>query len=142
MPRTSRKKVPTKSEASKHASDGHGVRTDTPLDEQEVMDYAAIIGDRLGMYVTLLNIPDEAKEVLMKIMDAMSVAQLIEMHDILEAEFINQRAGAYDTFFARDLVSAFEQTEQKKGHLLHHAAEQLNAIADQLQQKSVRAQLA
>lgn len=118
-----------------------GEMTNVDHDEEDARRYASVIGERIGTYILLLNLPDGKKELLLEIVEMMDTEKLIQLHDILEAMYIGQCANGYDKYYLRDLEREFDKTEAKKEKILEQTANKIIGLTDKLKQKMAQAQI-
>jgi len=109
-----------------------------PDEEQLVIQRAELQGLKLGFYISALDITDEAKHALMNIALTMSLSQLQELSDILEARFLNYTTKWVDTGFQMELGSVNAQYNDKRDKAYKKLTDQIQSSSKELEQLIVK----
>lgn len=86
------------------------------MDSDQIKVEAQKKGEKLGLLIASLNLPDEARESLITVLPEMSAEQIDRLISILEAAYLNQKTGNLDQDLSKKLAAietGFEKDMQK-----------------------------
>ena len=76
---------------------------DSNLLNDQIEDTAKIAGAKLAVYISSLNLDNEAEEALLLLVPSMSLGQMIELTRVLENKYLEGKMEKLDQEFKKDV---------------------------------------
>lgn len=98
----------------------------------ELQDQAVALGRKLGFFVASLNTSDEVKQAWLTLFEHLSLQQLIELTDLLEARFLHEQTGAIDQDLHDQLAKILAQGKAEQEQAEKVTLQKLDALEQAL----------
>jgi len=101
--------------------------------QDKIKEQSGMLGQRLALLISLLNITDEQKGQLVKSLENMNSAELVEFYEILESKYLEAAGSEAKENFAKSLVSIKEDYDKKQKASFDKTMNALNDLEKKLQ---------
>ncbi len=106
----------------------------TKLTNEEIKDILEFQGTKLSLLISRLNLSPQEKEKLFKLLESLSLEQLLIFTEYLESGYLNEQTREADEEFMKkisDLKTAFDEENQGQSEKVMN---QLNDIEQRINQ--------
>ena len=101
-------------------------------EQKKLEELAKDKGQRLAFFLSQSKMPQEQKEAWLALLPEMSLEQVEELLDILEAQHLNQETDQVDDDFKENITAIEDEYQQKQADLDKDAIEKMKKLTDNL----------
>ncbi|MDD5749311.1 MAG: hypothetical protein PHO91_00790 [Patescibacteria group bacterium] len=101
-------------------------------EQKKLEELAKDKGQKLAFFLSQSKMPQEQKEAWLALLPEMSLEQVEELLDILEAQHLSQETGQTDSDFKKNLTAIESEYQEKQADLDNDTIEKMKKLTDNL----------